>query len=467
MRRYERLEREVGERWREAGERLVVAERIGGVLGMARKVARGVGLGRRLVGEVDDGVWGKARDHRAMVRAAETVVGLRKLFGDDGDDDDAGGGGDGRLERVDVMVVLRERVVAPREQRILALAQQIVREFAMSSLVTAAATATTSSMSSAQMATSDSGSGSGSSNTMVTTEKTQFAKIEDTKSRMISALSTLYLLSPLDTHASVAGASGRSTTEDEFRPTLLLAALQTYLQTALTSSLAALTRSLATLATLERTLLEISARCQNIVALERLLKSTRPPRHPLLQAAVAATRHRRSSSASSSSDDALSLSLSENDKGSNGSNSYDEPHSDKSSVSSAEANNTSADEPSFLTPLLTHLDTSSLPSFFWRSLASSLSSRVREIINKGGVSARTLRSNKDRVRDAIRQCVYQGSRLPAGSQWVGINNSSYAGPDASTSKQKRKMKQAEAETVENWEREAAVMVGAATGPLGR
>jgi hypothetical protein len=84
------------------------------------------------------------------------------------------------------------------------------------------------------------------------------------------------------------------------------------------------------------------------------------------------------------------------------------------------------------------LDTSSLPSYFWRSLASNMSTRMQEIMYKGGVSARTLRSNKDRIRDAVRECVDRGSRLPG-------------------EKAGRKG--------EGWEREAAVMVGSVVGGI--
>jgi hypothetical protein len=57
------------------------------------------------------------------------------------------------------------------------------------------------------------------------------------------------------------------------------------------------------------------------------------------------------------------------------------------------------------------------------------------------VSARTLRSNKDRVRDAVRDCVNRGSQLPNVSLSKGA---SAAG---------------------GWEREAAVMVGSIMGQI--
>ncbi|KAF7592025.1 hypothetical protein BBP40_000748, partial [Aspergillus hancockii] len=99
-----------------------------------------------------------------------------------------------------------------------------------------------------------------------------------------------------------------------------------------------------------------------------------------------------------------------------------------------------------LQPLLNALDTSSLPSHFWRTLASSLTSRVQEIINRGGVSARTLRSNRDRLKREIKECVLRGSQLPAFEKGrVG----------------------AESESGGNWEREAAVMVSAVASVLER
>jgi len=63
-----------------------------------------------------------------------------------------------------------------------------------------------------------------------------------------------------------------------------------------------------------------------------------------------------------------------------------------------------------------------------------------EIMNRGGVSARTLKSNRNGVREAIRECVVRGSQAPSGVK----------GTEGS-----------------NWEREVAVMVGSVVGTLGR
>jgi len=105
------------------------------------------------------------------------------------------------------------------------------------------------------------------------------------------------------------------------------------------------------------------------------------------------------------------------------------------------------EQENLLDPLLSSVDTASLASYFWRSLASSLSSKVQEIMSRGGVSARTLKSNKEAVRAEIRDCVLRGSKMP--SQLMGKS-----GPGKE-------------EVVGNWEREAAVMVGSVIGPLGR
>ncbi|KAF2870960.1 Golgi transport complex subunit 5-domain-containing protein [Massariosphaeria phaeospora] len=347
---YKTLEKEVIERYEVAEQVRLSAERLSQTVKIGRSMARCLMLGRQLEVRMSElgGVGGvKKEDHRAMVRSADTLLLLRQIFmairpGEEGEG----------LDRVNVVNTLKNELVSPGERSIASRAQQVVKEFSMSSLLTSA--------------------GQSSAST--------FAQTEDTKARTTSALLTLYLLSPTPSNA----------TRDGFQPTLLISALQDYLQTALKSSLASLARSLSTLPSLDRTLLEVSARCQNIVALEALLRTTKPPSHPLL---------------------------------------HDEGTDSKAA-------------PNFLQPTLQALDTSSLPSYFWRSLASNLSPRVQEIMQRGGVSGRTLRSNKDRVRDAIRECVNRGSQLPGAS-----------------------LNKGKATTAVSWEREAAVMVGAVMGQV--
>ncbi|KAL5121132.1 Conserved oligomeric Golgi complex subunit [Pleosporales sp. CAS-2024a] len=350
---YKTLEKEVIERYDVAEQVRLTAARLCETVKLARAVARCLMLGRQLEVRMSElGGVGSARkeDPRAMVRSADTILSLRHMF----QASQPGEEGEG-LDKVHVVNTLKNHVAAPGERSISTRAQQVVKEFSMSSL----------------LSTSGQASASASAST--------FAQTEDTKSRTTSALLTLYLLSP----------TSAKTTVETFEPSLLLNALQDYLQTQLKSSLASLARALAQLPTLERTLLEISARCQNIVALQSLLESIKPPPHPLV-------------------------------------------------ASPAGASWTSS---TLLQPLLQSLDTSSLPSYFWRSLASNMSPKVQDMMYKGGVSARTLRSNKDRVGDAVRQCVNRGSQLPSAS--VGKGNGAVGG----------------------WEREAAVMVGSIVGPI--
>ncbi|KAH8751235.1 hypothetical protein BGZ57DRAFT_118532, partial [Hyaloscypha finlandica] len=322
---------------------------------LGRSVGRCLQLGRQLEIQLAEvagtgnvvKIQGQKEDHRALVRCSNTLLSVRELFSKRGEGEEGYG-----LDRVDVVRTLQTSVLAPADRTVLTKSQQIVREFSMSSLSTG-------------------------------TNTTTFAQTADTKSRTTSALLSLYLLSPMpDPTKKKTG---------KWEPELLINALQDYLRTALTSSLASLSRALATLPTLDRTLLEVSARCQNILALESLLSSTTPPSHPTI------------------------------------------PESIKQPAN-------------FLLPLLSSLETGSLASYFWRTLAGHLSTKVMEIVNRGGVSARTLRSNKNSVRDAIKECVVRGSQPPA-----GIGGVKSKGDDAE----------------KTWEREVAVMVGSVVGALGR
>ncbi|GAB7361253.1 hypothetical protein MBLNU230_g1314t1 [Neophaeotheca triangularis] len=355
---YKRLEEEVVERYEAAEQVRLVADRLVQTVRLARSMQRSLQLGRQLEAQMAEVGGERTRGgYKSMMPATHTSLALAKLFAASGKGEEGEG-----LDRINVLQTLRQDIALPAQKTLIARAQQGVREFSMSSLASPS---------------SNSHEGSGGGPT--------YAQTEETKNRTTSALQALYLLSP--TKPSTATAA-------TFEPTLLISALQTYLQTALTSSLASLSRALATLPQLNTTLIEISARCQNIVALEALLTTVKAPEHPLLQPA---------------------------------------------------ASNTEPED--FLQPLLRHLDTSSLPSYFWRTLASQLSPRVAEILNRGGVSARTLRTNRDGVRDRIRECVDRGSRIPVSG--IGKGALSKEGK------------------VGGWEREAAVMVGAVIGHLGR
>jgi len=351
---YKQLENEVIQKHAEAEEVRQVASRLWETLRLGRAVGRSLQLGRQLeIQHTELGGPTPSRgkeDHRALVRCTHTLLSLRELLSSVSIPGSEGFG----LDRVDAVRTLRETIIAPTATSVRETAERIVREFSV-------------------------GSSTGSALT--------FAQSEEAKARTVSALTTLYLLSPTNL------AKG-----EKWAPSLMLQALEVYLRSALQSSIAGLSRALATLPSLERTLGEVSARCQNVLALEAVLEATKTPAHPLLPPGTKV------------------------EKGGN-----------------------------MLQPLLAHLETGSLPSYFWRTMAGSLGSRVQEIVNKGGVSARTLRSNRQSVGDAIRDCVIRGGRLPSAAS-------------AGSSKAKGKTV---GEGEELWEREIAVMVGSVVGNMGR
>ena len=367
---YSRLEKEVIGKYDRAKEAHSNASRSWQVLKLGRSVQRALNVGRQFETAIADSGLGTSRvgkeDHHALLRASYTLLSFRDIMS-------SSEGAD--LARVNLIRTLRGRIFEDGEARILDFARRVVREFAMSSL------------------------------TGPSMANTTFKDAEDNRARFTSAVHILYLLSPAPK------LDGQKMKADDFEPDYMLRALQSYLQSAITSSSAAMGRALAQLPMLERTRIEVSARCQNIVALEALLRSIQAPTHPLLQTSK--------SEATADADD-------------------DEDELEDTAVEQ---------KANLLDPLLHALDTSSLPSFFWRSLASSLTARVQEIMNRGGVSARTLRTQKDYVRSEFRECVLRGSKMPQ-----SVLGTSSSGKE---------------EVVGNWEREAAVMVGAVIGALGR
>ncbi|KAI8962115.1 oligomeric Golgi complex subunit 5 [Daldinia sp. FL1419] len=354
---YKQLEKEVIQKHAEADEVRQVAARLWETLKLGRSVGRCLQLGRQLeiqhaemsgsASATTTTSGGKKEDHRALVRCAHTILSLREIL----DKKAPGEEGQG-LDKVDAIKCLQDNVVAPIERSVKSISEQVIREFSIGS---ASGTAT-------------------------------FAQSEEVKARTISAAITLYLISPIT-----------GTKPDKWTPLFLLQILEVYLRNALQSSIASLARSLATLPSLDRTLAEISARCQNIIALEIILASTGAPAHPLLPA------HKHVS--------------------------------DKSNL---------------LQPLLAYLETGSLASYFWRTMASSLATRVQEIVNRGGVSARTLKTNRNSVGEAIRECVIRGSQPPSTVAVV-----------------KGKTPKGDSEKSGGWDREVAVMVSSVVGNLGR
>jgi len=166
------------------------------------------------------------------------------------------------------------------------------------------------------------------------------------------------------------------------------------------------------LSTLDRTLNEVSVRAGNIVALESLLKGIKD--------------------------------YSENSTTNTMINKADVEVSSKNDDPSQLSTEHEEHEQSLLTPLLITLDTSSLPTHFFRTLASNLDPRVREILNRGGVNAKTLREQRERIRAGLRECVLKGVSMGSNS------NTSFSNRDSNSDKS----------TVRGMEGLVAMMVGA-------
>lgn len=350
---YKRLEIDVIGRFEDASRTQLAATRLCSTVRWANSVMRYAQQARQLEMLMQTVTRSTMTNQKytSMSAAAETVLVLKDMVNPTNGQ---------ALDRINLVKSIHAELVTPSERTLIANAQQMIKEFSLSSARPPDQTAT-------------------------------FSELQDLKSQMTAACSVLYLLSSF--------VSSQKDTDSQ----LLRSALQTYLQNAVTTSLSSLARALAALPTLDRALLEVSTRCQSIVALEALLASLRAPQHPL-----------RSSVGTASTD-----------------------------VIDGDIH--SADN--LLEPLLTSLDSRSLPSYFWRSLASGLSGRVREILTRGGVSARALRSSREKVAQAVRECVSRGSQVDVDALGSGSETSNVS----STS----------------WEREAAVMIGSITGPIGR
>ena len=384
--RYQRLEQEVLRKWEHAEETRIASENSLATLRLTRAVARCIALGRQLEGQVAE-VTGRTsgkEDHRAMIRAANSLLMLRQLFSATKEGEEGYG-----LDKVKVIRILRNDVIFPAENTVKARAQQVINNFKLSSL--AAESAVESSTKSPPSSAST------------------FTQTEEIKARLSSAMASLYLLSPTPRLFLPVR---------QFQPELLLSTLQGYIRNSITSALSVLVRGLGQLPQLDRALTEVSARCQDMAALEALLAVFKPPIHPLL------VQHNDSINEKSASEASPLQTITDPD--------------DKSGGGSK----------TILDLLLQALEASSLPSYFWRSLSSSLPTRVQEILHRGGAPSRALKANRDRIRSELRECVLRGSQLP-------------------TSVSKSRLPGGSPVLVGNWEREAAVMVGSVINTLGR
>lgn len=388
---FERLRTEILGRYERAQRARLGAERSLKVVKLMKGVQQCVNLARQFETSLAESGLGTSKErHAELVRAAGVILEFRDVMSRPGTDSD--------LTKVNIVRQVRGRVFEDGEAKVLDWARRVIREFSASNLI----------------------SGSGSSSTFGAAAST-YQEAEDARARFTSAVHVLYLLSPAPRLEK-----GRKMSKDEFEAEYLLRALQGYLQSAITSSAGGIGRGLAQFPILDRALLEASARCQSIIALGVLLTGITAPEHPLLQKEVVQKRTaHRDDGEDDLEDDLGDLHLSD----------------DEDEVIQTKKQN-------LLDPLLSSLDTASLASYFWRSLASALTAKIQEILNRGGVSARTLKSNKDIVRTEIRECVLRGSKMPSALMAGHVGGG-------------------KEEVVGNWEREAAVMVGSVIGPLNR
>lgn len=380
---YERLEKEVIGKWEAADETRVAAEKSLATVRLARAVARCLTLSRQIEGQLSE-IAGRG----GLTAAAA---------GADGTTSPGPARDDYRtLERAASSIVsLRRMFSASEGEEGYGLDRVKVIRTLRSELVIPAENLV---KGRAQQAIARFSMSTMSANGTGSHAKLGYKQAREARARLVSAVTILYILSPVPRNLN---------TPSNFQPELLLSTLQGYMHATITSSLNALSRALSMLPTLERTLSEIAGKCQDIFALEAILSNIRTPSHPLFPAAPTTTDH-----------------------------SGDQPESQ----SQVPIKN------NLLQPLLDALDTSSLPSYFWRSLASSLAMRVQEIVTRGGVSGRTLRTSRDRLKKELRECVLRGSQLPP----------SILGTERRPGGDDR-----------NWEREAAVMVGSVVNVLDR
>ncbi|KAF8537394.1 Golgi transport complex subunit 5-domain-containing protein [Trichophaea hybrida] len=308
---YDRLQKDVAQRSRTAEEVLMVVERLHTVTAQLREIGRALVIARQIEVQIseltkdrDDG------DFKALVRASQNIRELRvgKVLADVD-------------EGVILVRDLKKHVFTPAETFVLAKAREAVLGFEPNPTT--------------QITANGTGNGSAAFGANVGGRS-----VEVMKEKAGAGALALFLLS-----------------QDEGG--LLTTAMQTLLNTAVNASLGALTRSLTALTTLDRSVAEVAARCQNLVALQTLLTSIPLP-------------------------------------------------SDEDAAAAPEYTETTAGRRSLLDPLLEQLDTTNLQSMFFRSVATGLEPRVSQVVARGGSNARILRGAKERVRNSLRACVERG-----------------------------------------------------------
>ncbi|KAK6495190.1 hypothetical protein TWF481_003216 [Arthrobotrys musiformis] len=367
---YARLSREVLDRHDVARPLNTVVENLARTTRLLRGCTRCLLLGRQLEVQLSEAIPAgmtddprgprrpRKEDPKALIRAAYTIVELRRMY------TNATGEAPG-LEALDVMKTLLNTVITPADRTIKARAQQTIKEFSFAS--------------------------SSSSSSALSSSTDKEPTTSETRSRATAAILVLHILSPT---SYTPGAGPASASNSKSPTSLLTSTITSYLQSQLTTSLASISRSLTALSTLDRTLTEVSTRAANIVALEKILQSipsnisTNPSQLTFSTPAFDPT--------SGLSDTTNNIDVS------------DDSDDEVTGTGGASAGNKKDAQETLLTPLLSSLDTPSLTTHFFRTLASNLDPRVREIMSKGGLAAKNLRDSRDKVRNGLRDCVIRG-----------------------------------------------------------
>ena len=350
---YKRLEKEIVSRSKAAEEVLLVVERLSEVTRVLRAVGRVVLLGRQLEGLLNEYLSNKsvstdagAGDWWILLRTGYTVAELRKMV-EVSRTATVEAGGVPELEGIQSVTVVVNQLLIPAEQFLQTTASVALVGFSLPTSSNTIATVQSSSLFTAQKS------------------------LEATLSRVSCAIQILHLLSR--------PAAAPNTTASTESP--LLTSLHSFLNSQTTTSLSALSRVFSSLTptqpsppAFDRSLSEIVSKIRAIVALEEVLGNI-----PL------SALNSSGSFAPTPSTTLFSLGDTDVD------------------------GDTREDGPgSLLSQLLSELDTSTLPTLFFRNLASGLESLVRNVLAKGGIAARGLRAGKDKLREGLQGVVDRG-----------------------------------------------------------
>lgn len=368
---YKRLEKEIVARSRTAEEVLQAVERLSEVTRVLRAVGRVVLLGRQLEGLLNEYLSSKsvsidagAGDWWVLLRAGYTVAELRKMV-EVSRTATVEAGGVPELEGIQSVTVVVSQLLIPAEQFLQTTASAALIGFSLpasTTTITAGQSTTASSTFAAQKS------------------------LEATLLRVSCAIQILHLLSP-----STAAPGTIASTKPP-----LLTSLHSFLNNQATTSLSALSRVFSSLTptqpsppAFDRSLSEIVSKIRVIVVLEELLGNI-----PL-----------SALNPSGSLAPTLSTTL----------------PTELLSVGDTDVDANTREDGSLLSQLLSELDTTTLPTLFFRNLASGLESLVRNVLARGGIAARGLRAGKDKLREGLQGVVERGltGEVGEGTSYTG------------------------------------------------